>query len=65
METDILEEQNDLNEKIMEVEKQRLEATANLLHSKIEVAKEFAVTKAIYKEMISINELGKVLIFFT
>jgi len=52
----ILDEQNDLNEKIMEVEKERLEATANLLHCKIEVAKEFAVTKHIYKDMISSNE---------
>lgn len=50
---DILEEQAELNEKIMEVEKSRLEATLNLLSSKMEVAKEFRVTKEIYGEMIS------------
>ena len=54
---DILEEQAELNEKIMEVEKSRLEATLNLLSSKMEVAKEFRVTKEIYGEMIS-NENG-------
>ena len=57
---DILEEQAELNEKIMEVEKSRLEATLNLLSSKMEVAKEFRVTKEIYGEMIS-NENGKYL----
>ena len=50
---DILEEQAELNEKIMEVEKSRLEATLSLLSSKMEVAKEFRVTKEIYGEMIS------------
>ena len=49
---DILEEQAELNEKIMEVEKSRLEATLSLLSSKMEVAKEFRVTKEIYGEMI-------------
>ena len=57
---DILEEQAELNEKIMEVEKSRLEATLNLLSSKMEVAKEFRVTKEIYGEMIS-NENGNYL----
>ena len=52
-----MEEQAELNEKIMEVEKSRLEATLNLLSSKMEVAKEFRVTKEIYGEMIS-NENG-------
>merc|ERR1711997_982373 len=36
-----------------EVEKSRLEATLNLLSSKMKVAKEFRVTKEIYGEMIS------------
>lgn len=54
---DILEEQNDLNEKIMAVERERLEATATLLYSKIQVAKEFAETKQIYKDMISSQEI--------
>lgn len=54
---DILEEQNDLNEKIMAVEKERLEAMSSLLYSKIEVAKEFAETKQIYKDMISTQEI--------
>ena len=57
---DILEEQAELNEKIMEVEKSRLEATLSLLSSKMEVAKEFRVTKEIYGEMIS-NENGNYL----
>ena len=57
---DILDEQAELNEKIMEVEKSRLEATLNLLSSKMEVAKEFRVTKEIYGEMIS-NENGNYL----
>ena len=57
---DILEEQAELNEKIMEVEKSRLEATLSLLSSKMEVAKEFRVTKEIYGEMIS-NETGNYL----
>ena len=57
---DILEEQAELNEKIMEVEKSRLEVTLNLLSSKMEVAKEFRVTKEIYGEMIS-NENGNYL----
>ena len=56
---DILEEQNDLNEKIMAVEKERMEAMASLLYSKIEVAKEFAETKQIYKDMISNEEIGE------
>ena len=60
---DILEEQAELNEKIMEVEKSRLEATLNLLSSKMEVAKEFRVTKEIYGEMIS-NEIGNYLKFY-
>ena len=55
-----MEEQAELNEKIMEVEKSRLEATLNLLSSKMEVAKEFRVTKEIYGEMIS-NENGNYL----
>jgi len=55
-----LEEQAELNEKIMEVEKSRLEATLSLLSSKMEVAKEFRVTKEIYGEMIS-NENGNYL----
>ena len=38
----------------MEIEKERLGSTLNLLCSKMEVAKEFAVTKEIYKDMISI-----------
>ena len=50
---DILEEQNELNEKIMAVEKERLDATVDLLYSKMEVAKEFAVTKQIYKDIIT------------
>jgi hypothetical protein len=54
-----LEEQNDLNEKIMAVEKERLEAMSSLLYSKIEVAKEFAETKQIYKDMISTQEIGE------
>ena len=36
----------------MEIEKERLEATLNLLSAKIDVAKEFAVTKDIYKSTI-------------
>ena len=55
-----MEEQAELNEKIMEVEKSRLETTLNLLSSKMEVAKEFRVTKEIYGEMIS-NENGNYL----
>ena len=55
-----MDEQAELNEKIMEVEKSRLEATLNLLSSKMEVAKEFRVTKEIYGEMIS-NENGNYL----
>ena len=55
-----MEEQAELNEKIMEVEKSRLEATLSLLSSKMEVAKEFRVTKEIYGEMIS-NENGNYL----
>ena len=54
-----MEEQNDLNEKIMAVEKERLEATATLLYSKIQVAKEFAETKQIYKDMMSTQEIGE------
>ena len=54
--TDILEEQNELNEKIMAVEKERLDATVDLLYSKMEVAKEFAVTKQIYKDIISSDD---------
>ena len=50
---DLLEEQNDLNEKIMAVEKDRLDSTVDLLYSKMEVAKEFLVTKQIYKDIIS------------
>ena len=37
----------------MAVEKERLDATVDLLYSKMEVAKEFAVTKQIYKDIIS------------
>ena len=43
----------------MAVEKERMEAMASLLYSKIEVAKEFAETKQIYKDMISNEEIGE------
>ena len=43
----------------MAVEKQRMESMVNLLYSKIDVAKEFADTKQIYKDMISHHEIGK------
>ena len=43
----------------MAVERERLEATATLLYSKIQVAKEFAETKQIYKDMISSQEIGE------
>ena len=43
----------------MAVEKERMEAMATLLYSKIEVAKEFAETKQIYKDMVSNQEIGE------
>ena len=49
---ELLEEHEDLNEKLIQVENQRLRGTLDLLSSKMEVAKEFAVTKEIYKDMI-------------
>ena len=51
--TDLLAEQNELNEKIMAVEKERLDSTVDLLYSKMEVAKEFLVTKQIYNDIIT------------
>merc|ERR1712018_731517 len=50
---DLLAEQNELNEKIMAVEKERLDSTVDLLYSKMEVAKEFLVTKQIYNDIIT------------
>ena len=43
----------------MEVEKERMESTLELLSHKTDVAKEFAVTKQIYKDMICGHENGK------
>ena len=50
---DLLEEQNELNEKMMVVEKERLDSTVDLLYSKMEVAKQFLETKQIYNDIIS------------
>ena len=37
----------------MAVEKERLDSTVDLLYSKMEVAKEFLVTKQIYNDIIT------------
>ena len=52
----MLDEQQDLNKKLMDIENERMKSALDLLHSKMEVTKQFSETKEIYRNMMDTSQ---------